>query len=115
MTGSSYGVGVSDMLHRRTLFFSLQPVRISDSLWSYMMTLFFVKITLKSASQMGPRPIRVWWKEGTTFPDRLKLGGRLGIPKSDEPLDWCGWPLAVPTVIVGAVGSKLIVGAFFEK
>ena len=41
--------------------------------------------------------------------------GKLGIPKSAEPLDWCGWPLAVPTVIVGAVGSKLIVGAFFEK
>ena len=44
-----------------------------------------------------------------------KSVGKLGIPKSDEPLDWCGWPLAVPTVIVGAVGSKLIFGAFFEK
>ena len=40
---------------------------------------------------------------------------KLGITKSAEPLDWCGWPLAVPTVIVGAVGSKLIVGVFFEK
>ena len=50
-----------------------------------------------------------------TLPDRGKSVGKLGIPKSAEPLDWCGWPLAVPTVIVGAVGSKLIVGAFFEK
>ena len=41
--------------------------------------------------------------------------GKLVIPKSAEPLDWCGWMLADPTVIVGAVGSKLIVGAFFEK
>ena len=44
-----------------------------------------------------------------------EVQGRLGIPKSEAPLDWCGWPLAVPTVILGAVGSKLIVGAFFEK
>ena len=47
--------------------------------------------------------------------DRGMLVGKLGIPKSTEPLDWCGWPLAVPTVIIGAVWSKLIVGAFFEK
>ena len=64
---------------------------------------------------MGPRPIRVWRKEGTTLLAWGKLGGRLGIPKSAEPLDWCGLPLAVPKVIVGAVGSKLIVGTFFEK
>ena len=80
-----------------------------------MMTLFFVKITLQLASHMDPRPIRVWWKEGMTLPAQEKLGGRLGIPNSDEPLYWCGWPLVVPTVIVGAVGSKLIVGAFFEE
>ena len=49
------------------------------------------------------------------MPDWGESVGKLGIPKSDEPLDWCGWPLAVPTVIVGEVGSKLIVGAFFEK
>ena len=44
-----------------------------------------------------------------------EVQGRLGIPKLEAPLDWCGWLLAVPTVILGAVGSKLIVGAFFEK
>ena len=103
------------MRHRRAPFFSHQPARIGDSLLSYMMTLFFVKITLQSVSQMGPRPIRVWWKEGMTLPARGKLGGRLAIPKSADPLHWCGWSLAVSTVIVRAVGSKLIVGAFFEK
>ena len=103
------------MRHRRAPFFSRPPVSIGDSLWSYMMTLFFVKITLQLASQMGPRPIRVWWKEGMTLPAWGKSVGKLVIPKSAEPLDWCGWPLAVPTVIVGAVGSKFIVGAFFEK
>ena len=50
-----------------------------------------------------------------TLPDRGKPVGKLVIPKSDEPIDWCGWPLAVPMVIVGAVGSKLIIAAFFEK
>ena len=50
-----------------------------------------------------------------TLPAWGDYGGRLGIPKSVAPLDWCGWPLAVPTVILGAVRSKLIVGAFFEK
>ena len=50
-----------------------------------------------------------------TFPDWGKSGGRLEIPKAEAPLDWCGWTLAVPTLILGAVGSKFIVGAFFEK
>ena len=50
-----------------------------------------------------------------TLPDQGKSVGKLGILKLAEPLDWCGWPLVVPTVIVGAVGSKWIVGAFFEK
>ena len=50
-----------------------------------------------------------------TLPSQGKSRGRLGIPTSAAPLDWCGWPLAVPTVILGAVGSKLIVGAFLEK
>ena len=49
------------------------------------------------------------------LPDRWNSVGNLGTPNSAEPLDWCGWPLAVPTVIVCAFGSKLIVGAFFEK
>ena len=68
-----------------------------------------------SASQMITRSIRVWWKEVMILPAQGKSGGKLGIPKSAEPIYWCGWPLAVPTVIVGAVGSKLIVGVFFEK
>ena len=49
------------------------------------------------------------------LPDRGKFGGGLGRNKSEEPLDWCGWPLAVPTVILGVFGSKLIVGAFYEN
>ena len=115
MAGNSSGVGVSSMRQRRSPFFSLHPVRIGDSPLSYMMTLFFVKIILQLASRMGPRPMSVWWKEGITFPSWGGSGGRLGIPKLADPLDWCGWPLAVVTVILGAVGSKLIVGAFFDK
>ena len=57
----------------------------------------------------------VWWKDGITLPSRGNSGGKLGRPKSAAPLDWCGWPLAAPTVILGAVGSKLIVCACFEK
>ena len=49
------------------------------------------------------------------FPARGKSVGKLGMTKSAEPLYWCGWPLAVPTVIVGAVGSKFIVGAFLRS
>ena len=103
------------MRQRQAPFFPLHPVSISDTPWSYTMTLFLVKITLQSASHMGPRPMGVWWKEGVTFPARGKSGGRLGRPKSAAPLEWFDWPLAVPMVILGAVGLKLIVGAFFEK
>ena len=104
MAGSSSGVGVSAMRQRRAPLFSLHPVSIGDPPWSYMMMLFLLKITLKSASYMGPRPMRVWRKEGITLPAQGKSGVRLGRPKSAEPLYWCGWPLAVPTVILGAVG-----------
>ena len=103
------------MRQRRASFFSLHPVSIGDTPWSYLMMFFLVKITLQSASHMGPRPMGVWWKEGTTLQDQEKSGGSLGRLKSAAPLDWCGCPLAVPTVILGAVGSKLIVGEFFEK
>ena len=44
-----------------------------------------------------------------------KSGGQVGKTQVGDALDLCGWPLAVPTVILGAVGSKLIVGVFFEK
>ena len=77
-----------------------------------MMTLFLVKVTLQLASHMRPRPMIVWWKNGITLPAWGELGGRLGRPKSATPLNWCSWPLAVPTVIFGAVGSKFIVGVF---
>ena len=50
-----------------------------------------------------------------TLLDRWKSLGKLGIPKSDDPLDWCGWPLAVPTVNVGSVRSNFIVGAFLRS
>ena len=115
MVGSSYGVGVSYMRKRRALFLSLHLVSIGDPPWSYMMTFFFVKVTLQLALHMGPRHMRVWRKEGMSLPAQGKSGGMLGRPKSAAPLNWRGLPLAVPTVILGAVGSKLIVGAFFEK
>ena len=115
MKESSSVVGMSAMRQRRAPFFSSQLVRIGDYPWSYMMKFFFVKITLQSASHMGPRPMRVWWKEGMTLPAQGKSGGRLGITKSAAPLYWWFLPLTVPMVILGAVGSKLIVGAFIEK
>ena len=43
MTGNSPGIGSSAMRQRRAPFFSCHPVRIGDSLWSYIMTLFLVK------------------------------------------------------------------------
>ena len=76
MAGSSSSVGVSEMCQRRAPFFSLHPVSIGGPPCSYMMTLFLVKITLQSASNMGPRPMRVWWKEGMTLSARGKSGGR---------------------------------------
>ena len=115
MVGSSSGVGVSDMRQRRAPVLSLNPVSIGAPSWSYMITLCFFKVTLHSASHMGLSHMIVWWKDGITLPARGKSGGSLGRPKSAAPLDWFGWPLAVPTVILGAVGSKLIVGACFEK
>ena len=115
MVGSSSSLGVSAMRQRQSPFFSLHLVSISDPPWSYIMKLFSIKITLQLASHMGPKPMRVWQKEVTTLSARGKSRGRLGRPKLAAPLDWCGWSLAVPTVILGAVGSKLIVDVFFLR
>ena len=114
MVGGSSGVGVSDMRQRQAPFLYLHTSSIGDPSWSYMMTLCFVKVTLHLASQMGARRMRIGWKDGTTLPAQGKYGGRLGRPKSVAPLDWCGWPLAAPTVILGAVGSNLIVGKKYK-
>ena len=115
MVGSSSVVGVSSMIQRQAPVLSLYPVSIGDPSWSYMMTFCFVKVTLHSSSHMRARPMRVCWKNGINLTDRGKSGDRFGRHKSEAPLNWCGWPLAVPTVILGAVGSNLIFGACFEK
>ena len=76
------------MFQRRAPFVSCHPVRISELLRSYMISLFFVKVTLQSASHMGLRPIKVCWKEGITVPDQVKLEGKFGITNSVAPIDW---------------------------
>ena len=79
------------------------------------MTSPLVKTNLQSALHMGPIPIKVCLKEGVTLSDRGKYVGKFGRPKSSVTPYWWGWPLAVPTVTVGVVASKLITGASLEK
>ena len=73
------------MRQMRASFVSCHPVRIGEFLRSYMITLFFVKVTFQSASHMGPRLIKVCWKEGMIVPDQRKLEGIFGIPNSLAP------------------------------
>ncbi len=45
----------------------------------------------------------------------VKLAGSQGMSLPVVSIDWCHWPVAVPTVTFGAFGLKLLIGASGAK
>ena len=67
-----------------------------------MMTVSRVKVTVKSASQFGTTPIKVWQKPSMRFPLIGNPDGRWGKSKSPVPVDCWFCPVDVPTLTFGA-------------
>ena len=99
------------MRHSLAPVVSRQPERIGCCCGLYTMTASLVNSTRQSASQILPIPKRVCLNDGMTWPVLGKAAGSIGMLSSAVPVDCCTCPVAVPTLIFGAAGLKLMWGA----
>ena len=79
------------------------------------MNVSLVNSTRQSASHILPIPKRVCLNDGTKWPVLGKVAGSIGIFNSAVPVDCWTFPVAVPTLIFGAAGLKLMWGAACPK
>ena len=82
---------------------------------SCTITASHVHVTVHSASQSGPTPIKVWRKPVIICPVIGNTDGSWGKFKSPVPVDCCVWPVAVPTLTLGDERSTLTMGASAAK
>jgi hypothetical protein len=73
-------------------------------------TAVFVNTIWQPRSAKGPKPMRVWWKDGMTCP-RINAGGRDGAEaRVALATDFSGRPFATRTPTEGAFRSRLAMG-----
>ena len=113
--GRLYSPGCREILQRRSHEFLLHPVSTGVPLSSLTITAVRVNVTIQSASQSGPTTIKVWRNPGIICPVIGNTEGSWGKFKSPVPVDFCDWPVAVPTFTFGAERSTLAMGASTEK
>ena len=82
---------------------------------SLTITSALVNVTVQSASHSGPTPIRVCRNPGIICPVNGNPEVNFGRFNSPVPVEFCDWPVAVPTVAFGAERSMLTMGASAEK
>ena len=101
--GTSFACGLSANLQSLAPESSLQPVSMGLPCWLYTVTSCLEKVTVQSASQMGPRPTSVCLKDGMTCPVVGKSLACCGIGRLAVATECSTWPFAVPTRTCGAV------------
>ena len=74
-----------------------------------------MKVTVKSESQSGSTPIKVWRKPGIICPVIGNPDGIWGKFNSPMPVDCYVWPVAVPNLTVGSERLMLTMGASAAK
>ena len=94
---------------------SLQPVSTGVPCWYCTMTASRVKVTVKSASQIGSTYIKVWRKPGTRCPLIGNPNGMWSKSKSHVPVYCWVCPVAAPALNFGAERYMLTIGAYVEK
>ena len=103
--------GCRAILQRRGPEFSRHPVSTGIP-WAYLTTTAVrVNVTVQSASQSGPTPIKLWLNPGMICPVNGNPEGSLGKFNSPVPVDCWDCPVAVPTLDFGAERSMLTMGA----
>ena len=84
--------------------------------WEYLtINDAFVNVTVQSASQSGPNPIKVWRNPGMMCPVTGNPEESLGKFNSPVSVDCWDLPVAVPTVTFGSEGVTGSMEASSEK
>ena len=78
------------------------PVITGVPSWSRTISDSRKKVTVQSASQSEPTPIKVWMKPGIRYPVIGNPDGRWGKLKSPVPVDCWVCPVPVLNLTVGA-------------
>ena len=107
--------GCRAIIHRRGPKFLTHTVSTGMPMESLTINAELLNVTVQSASQSGPTPIKVWRNPGMICPVTGNLEGSLGKFNSPVPVDCCDWPVAVPTVTFGDKRLTLTMGASAEK
>ena len=107
--------GCRAILQRYGPEFLRHPVSTGMPQASLTITAAHVNVTVQSASQSGPTPIKVWRNPGIICPVTGNPDGSLGKFNSPMPVDGWDWPVAVPTVTFGSEMLTLTMGASSEK
>ena len=94
---------------------SRHPVSTGVPSWFCKIAALRVKMTVQSASQSGPTPIKVWWKPGMKCPLIGNHDERWGKFKSPVPVDCWFCPVVVPTLTLRAEKLMLTMGASVAK
>ena len=115
MLGKWAWSGFNEMRHSFAPVVSYQPERIGCCCGLYTMNASLVNSTRQLASHILPIPKRVCLNDGMTWPVLGKVAGSIGIFSSAVPVDCWTCPVAVPTLIFGATGLKLMWGAAGPK
>ena len=79
------------------------------------LTVTAARVNVQSASHSGPTPIRVCRNPVMICSVTGNPEGSLGRFNSPVPVEFCDWPVAVPTVIFGVERSMLTMGTSTEK
>ena len=103
------------ILQRRGPDCSRKPVSTEIPRTSLTIKAARVNVTVQSTSHIRPTSIKVCLNPGMICPVTGKPDGSLGRFNSPVPVEFCVWPVAVPTVTLGAERSILTMGASAEK
>ena len=114
MEGSLHG-GCRAIIQRHGPKFSRHAVSTGVPRASLTITAARVNVTVQSASQSGPKPIKVWRKPGIICPVIGNPDGSWGKFKSLVPVDCCVWTVAALTLTVGAERLAFTMGAYAAK
>ena len=115
MLGRFDSPGWRAILQRRGPDLSRQPVSTGLPDVSLTITAARVNVTVQSASHSGPTHIKVCLNTGMICPVTSKSERILGRFNSPVTVELCVWPVAVPTVTLGAERSMFTLGMSAEK
>ena len=107
--------GCRAILQRSGPEFLRHPVSTGVPQVSHTITAERVNVTVQSASQSGPTPIKVWRKPGIICPLIRNPDWSWGKFRSLVPVDCCDWPVPVPTLTFGAERLTLNMGSSAAK